>query len=159
MTLDFTGSEREIVASIQAMIAHRMPSEKQIRLPGDTKASREAAYRENLEKRETFLQDWATFLVFLRDKHGFHLDLHEAWHLIRWDRLCELCDPQTLIGRSLPGRLMRKYLNTMPGHPYECELNFGIEIMTVAYILQSAIQIPTYPENFNWADFFGEEDE
>lgn len=117
MMLDFTGSENEIVAGIQAMIAHRMPSEKPIRLPGGTKASREAAYRENLERRETFLQDWATFLVFIRDQHGFKLDLHEAWRLLRWERLCELCDPKTLIGRSLQGRLMRKYVGRFPASP------------------------------------------
>ena len=150
MLLNFTSDENQIVSSIQAMIEHRMPG-KHLRLTGVNQKEMAQLHEASVARTQTFLSDWAMLVVFLRDVHGFKLDLYQARKLVEWERLNELCDPQTLIGRSLQARLMRKYLHPVPIQGVDaCKLAFVYETMTLARVLQSAIDVPTYPENWRW---------
>lgn len=144
MKVDFNGSAQSILLDIKALMAEH-PLGRQCIL-GDENIDSENSTLTAHFADGAFMHHWIALMVYVRDLHHFKIDLGTAVKWLDWQRLDELCNLRTIVGKSAPAQRMYQYLHNDEFdalHNSVSRFTFGVK--GSAGILQAALTLSTIP--------------
>lgn len=144
MKVDFNGSAQSILLDIKALMADH-PLGRQCIL-GDENIDSEKSTLTAHFADGAFMHHWIALMVYVRDLHHFKIDLGTAVKWLDWQRLDELCNLRTIVGKSAPAQRMYQHLHSGQfGALHDGTSRLMFEDKGVACILQAALASPIFP--------------